>query len=238
MPNYRTQLIRAETKVLDAKTGLIEAVVSTEDIDRHGDIIRQAFWDFTEFKKHPVLVASHNYGDLRAQIGDWQEMKVVGTKTVGKARYYVGLGNEMADWGFTLASMGRAAYSVGFQPDMEKAVLRDDGGWPAKYEFKGQSMLEVSQVVVPANAQALQTVKGLLLPPPLGGIVDELLAEMAAKPFLKEKAMTKAMTDMVEHLTDCPECREQVGEHMAGGKRLTVADFNRVLEEALKKGGI
>ena len=62
---FRTQLIRAEIKALDLKAGRVSAVVSTEERDRAGDIIRQRGWDLTSFLEHPVLVASHNYVDLR-----------------------------------------------------------------------------------------------------------------------------------------------------------------------------
>jgi len=125
----RTKLIRPQVKILDAKKGLIETVVSDESVDRDGDIIRQDHWDLSNFEKHPVLLANHDYSSLESQIGEWTEMAVRDSKSaksqskalVGVAKYYIGQGNDQADWGFSLAERGKAAYSVGFIPDMDKA---------------------------------------------------------------------------------------------------------------------
>jgi len=196
----RRKLIRSEVKVLDAASGRVEAVVSTESTDRQGDIIRQDGWDMKSFMLHPVLLASHDYYDLRSQIGEWEEMAVKGRKLVGVARYYVGEGNEQADWGFKLASKGRAAFSVGFIPDMDKAKRiegdESDGDFWGHYEFNGQELLEVSHVTIPANADALQVIraaKGLHpanadalqvirsakgLHPAIAEIVDEALKDL------------------------------------------------------------
>ena len=56
-----SKFIRPEVKILDKATGVISAVVSTESIDRDGDIIRQGYWDLDHFKSHPILLSSHNY---------------------------------------------------------------------------------------------------------------------------------------------------------------------------------
>lgn len=172
-----TKFIRPEIKILDKAAGLITAVVSTESMDRDGDIIRQAHWDLDHFKAHPILLSSHNYRGLRNQIGEWIDMKVEGSQLVGEAKYYIKEGNEEADWGFNLAKKGRAAFSVGFVPDMAKAKQIDSNGNLA-YEFQGQELLEVSQVTVPSNAEALQSLKGVGLHPDMDNLVTELLDEM------------------------------------------------------------
>ena len=151
--------------------GKVEAVMSTEVKDRDGDIIRQRFWDLDDFIEHPVFVADHQY-DLLHQIGRWDGVKVMevpGAKDIdgepamqliGTATYYIGKGNERADWAYKLAQMGAAAFSVGFIPDMNKAVeIEDKGMWPA-FEFRGQKLLETSQVVVPSNPKAFDGQSG------------------------------------------------------------------------------
>ena len=168
------------TKVLDVKAGRIHAIVSTETEDRMGDIIHQDGWDLDNFMKHPVLLSSHNYGStLLAQIGEWEDMAVKGKTLQAVARYYVAEGNPEADWAFGLAQKGRAAYSVGFLPDMEKAVVREGGSeWFGPFEFHGQELLEVSHVSIPANAEALQQIKALPgLAPAVREIVDLMIAD-------------------------------------------------------------
>jgi len=175
--SHRAKFIKAATKVLDEKEGTITAIVSTESVDRDGDIIRQDGWDLRHFKAHPVLLSSHNYRGLTNQIGEWTRMEVVGKELVGEARYYIGQGNPEADWGFFLAGRDKAAFSVGFMPDMTQAKeLQGDG--KTSYEFKAQELLEVSQVTVPSNRQSLQAMKGIGLDPVMEKLVDEVLDDM------------------------------------------------------------
>ena len=165
-------------RVLDEDAGLVSAVVSTEDVDRDGDVIRQEGWDLSHFASHPILLSSHNYRGLTNQIGEWTQMQVEGSLLVGHAKYYIGEGNEEADWGFKLATKGRAAYSVGFVPDMSKAKQIEANG-NLSYEYTGQELLEVSQVTVPSNPQALQAMKGMNLHPEVEVLVEEMLGDMA-----------------------------------------------------------
>lgn len=177
---YRNKITRAETRVLSK--GLVEATVSTEAKDRDGDIIRVRGWDLTSFLTYPVLISSHNYGSLKSIIGHWESMEVKGKKLVGTAQYYIGKGNEEADWGFQLAEMGRAAYSVGFKPDMSKAKeLESNDPWFSNFEFNGQELLEVSQVTIPSNPEALQRAKGLKLHPVIDAIIGEALGSSITK---------------------------------------------------------
>ena len=167
-------------RLLDEEAGIISAVVSTEDVDRDGDVIRQEGWDLTHFSAHPILLSSHNYRGLTNQIGEWIRMAVEDNQLVGHAKYYIGEGNDEADWGFNLATKGRAAFSVGFVPDMSQAKQIEVGG-NISYEYKGQELLEVSQVTVPSNAQALQAMKGMSLHPDVEMLVEEMLVDITAE---------------------------------------------------------
>jgi hypothetical protein len=161
-PESRIKWFGAETKLVgDEADGRVAAILSTEEKDRDGDILRAAGWDLHSFEKHPVLLSSHNYGSLMNQIGEWENVHAEGTKLVGVAKYYIDAGNPEADWGFHLAKQGAAAYSVGFIPDMKGAeVLPEDeqmSPWFVNYDFKeGHELIETSHVTVPSNRGALQ----------------------------------------------------------------------------------
>ena len=160
----RHKLVIPQVKVLDASKGQVRAVVSTEAVDRDKDIIRVAGWQLDNFLLHPVLLSSHNYASLRSVIGEWDSMEIKQgpARLEGVARYYIGEGNEEADWAFKLAEKSRAAFSVGFIPDMEKAVERDTDKPFGGYEYNGQELLEVSHVSIPSNPEALASLKGLM----------------------------------------------------------------------------
>jgi len=195
--SHRAKFIKAETKILDEKEGIVSAIVSTESVDRDGDIIRQDGWDLRHFKSHPVLLSSHNYHGLTNQIGEWTNMEVVGKELVGNARYYIGQGNPEADWGFFLAGRGKAAFSVGFMPDMTQVKeLQGDG--KTSYEFKAQELLEVSQVTVPSNRQSLQAMKGIGLDPVIERLVDEVLDDMEPEVDTLVEGITQLAQDDTE----------------------------------------
>ena len=185
-----SKFIRPEVKILDKATGVISAVVSTESVDRDGDIIRQGYWNLDHFKSHPILLSSHNYRGLTNQIGHWTDMGVKDNKLVGEAQYYLKAGNQEADWGFVLASKGMAAFSVGFVPDMSKAKQIEANG-NLSYEFNGQELLEVSQVTVPSNADALQSFKAFGLHPELDQMVTEMLQEIKVDQVVEEVVDTQ-----------------------------------------------
>jgi hypothetical protein len=158
MRRFDKALRDVDLKVLDEATGRVSAIVSTENIDRDGDIIRAEGWDLRNFQSHPVLLSSHEYSGLQNQIGTWESMEVRGTKVVGTARFYIGKGNLEADWAFELAKEKALAFSVGFIPDMDKAspLHAEDAFGFRGMEFRGQELLEVSAVTVPSNAASLQ----------------------------------------------------------------------------------
>lgn len=199
--------------MLDAAAGKVEAVVSTEVKDRAGDIIRQDGWDLKNFMAHPVLLSSHDYLSLRSVIGEWESMEVKGKRLIGVAKYYIGQGNEEADWGFNLAAKGRAAFSVGFIPDMAKAKELESDNFMGSYEFRGQELLEVSQVSIPANPEALQRLKGLH--PVIKELIDEQLSDPKAIVTLSQdevmdaiaKALMKRLAPVLKH--------DQMGEMMS-----------------------
>jgi hypothetical protein len=140
----------AETK--DLGNGAILAVASTEDEDRGRDIVRQAGWELGNFSRHPVLLAGHNYHDVRARLGHWRDIRVDGDKLIGTAVYDLSAPHDEPKIAHHYAARGMAAYSVGFIPDREGMQRREGGGW----EFTKQELLEISDVSVPANPSALQ----------------------------------------------------------------------------------
>ena len=222
--SHRSKFIRPEIKVVDKSAGLITAVVSTESVDRDGDIIRQGYWDLNHFKAHPILLSSHNYRGLQNQIGEWTSMDVKDGKLTGEAKYYVKEGNPEADWGFKLASKGRAAFSVGFVPDMSKAKQIDSNG-NLSYEFMGQELLEVSQVTVPSNADALQSFKGMGLHPDLEAIVTEVMDDMDVK-------------EQVSEITEQPSIVQAEFDYEELAKALSVLlrdDLRMLIEELADK---
>lgn len=173
---YKT--FRPEIKAVDTEDGSIDMLIpmSTASIDRDGESIDPAGWkkSLPAFRKRPVLLSSHDYGDLRKQIGEFTTIKVADGGLVAKPRYYINEGNEEADWAFKLASKGMAAYSVGFIPTK---WVDGDGEKGASRTYTEQELLEISHVVVPSNRDAIQGVRGKSVDPVLNEIIDDVLKD-------------------------------------------------------------
>ena len=187
-----------EVKILDEDRGLVSATVSTEQVDRDGDVIRAAGWDFSNFEKHPVLLANHDYSSLKSQIGVWEEVAVIGTEMKGTARFFIGKGNSEADYAFELAKEKALAFSVGFIPDLEKAkpLSKDGAGSVTGTEFNGQELLEISAVTVPSNPAAIQRIIK-------NQAINQLITEMAEQKLTQiqkadEDAPAPSLDEVVE----------------------------------------
>jgi HK97 family phage prohead protease len=174
---------RAETKELEGQDGMVRAIVSTEAMDRDGEVIKTSAWGNTikSFMNHPVLISSHEYNDLTRQIGEWVSLEVTDKGLEGVAKYYIDKGNAEADWGYELAKQGKAAYSVGF---MAYEFEEGKGDNDPKRTYTNVELLEISQVTIPSNRESLVTMRSKGIDP----IADEIAAEL----FLKDKNESKA----------------------------------------------
>jgi len=140
----------AEMKTL--KNGDIEAYVSTESIDRVGDIIKTRGWHLDSFKKTgaPVLF-SHDYS--QPPIG-----KALEIEAQRKGLWAVTRFHEKTQLSRDLAILARGgdmtSWSVGFAALEEPEPRTEDGVFKG-YIFNKQELLEYSLVAVPANPEAV-----------------------------------------------------------------------------------
>jgi len=157
--------------------------VSNESVDRDGDIVLVAAFKrrLGIYRSHPVLLASHRHLDLQAQIGEAYDVKAVEDGLRAKFKYYVGEGNDEADWAFKLAAKGKAAYSIGFIPHAYEDLKPSATNKGARRRFTDIELVEISQVCVPSNRDALVACYEEAEEP------DRELADIALKMFEAEE---------------------------------------------------
>lgn len=160
------KVIRAEVKDINTEKHTLTAVISTKKTDRDGDVVDpMAFKNrIKSYKEHPVLLSSHNYGDLRKQIGKANKIDVEDNEVTAQFEYFVGQGNPEADWAWVLAQKGIAAFSVGFMGHQFEWLKEKDAEGNERItgrKFTDIELLEVSQVLVPSNRGALQEGRSL-----------------------------------------------------------------------------
>lgn len=150
-----------ESKGFDAATRSQRFIMSSESVDRYGDIVRQAGLDITDFEKNPVGLAFH---DHRKPIGWWSDVtKVSGAKkrTEGTITLHpAGTTEEVDEVGALLAANAIKACSIGFMPGEAEWILDEDGRNTYGIDFATSALLECSVVTIPANPDALAKAAG------------------------------------------------------------------------------
>lgn len=179
MSNILNKRVSGIIKSIDKENHRVTVYVSTPIIDRDGEILDKDGWMFTHYKDHPVLMSSHDYRRLTAQIGKALNWGVDDFGLWVEFEYFVGEGNFEADWGWKLVEKGVAAYSVGFKP-LEWQDVDVNGRRVRKYTK--QELWEVSQVTIPANPQAV--VRGI-------EEGDESMVELVIKAYGKLREIYK-----------------------------------------------
>lgn len=134
----------------DLGEGVIEAIVSTDDLDRHGEVVNIEGMDLKNYKNNPVVMWAHDYTIPPIAKTTQIKKEKVGNKTVLKAVMEFAIGiSQLANEVYNLYKGGfMKAFSIGFIPE------EMDGNTYTKSE-----LLEYSAVPIPANPNALLLAK-------------------------------------------------------------------------------
>ena len=128
-------------------------VLSTEDVDRHGDIVVQSGLNTKSFEQNPIALFQH---DHNAPVGVWSNIRRVGKATVGTFKPVAKGTSRIGDIARSLLEQGvLKAVSIGFA-GVEKTYLE-----PRGVKYLKSDLLEVSLVSVGANPNALMIAKSL-----------------------------------------------------------------------------
>lgn len=150
-----------QIKKVDDETNKYNFIVSSESIDRDGDILRVSGWDLKQYKKNPVVLFGHGHtGDLGLPIGRatkvWKDTSVEPKKLMMEMEFipkeiypFAGLIRDMVDKGFIKTG------SVRFLPkefkDIDPKDIPDGYTGLKGREYTKQEMIEYSVVTLPAN---------------------------------------------------------------------------------------
>lgn len=177
-----------EVHVLSEESRVARFVWSTASVDRMGDVIRVEGWDTTDFARNPIALYQHNHD---VPLG----RSPAHTKDVGAGKLWgdIAFASEGSDlyidsrWKLVKEGILRAT-SVGFMPDDVRVPTKDErrdlGMGEFGVIFERQSLLEISIVTVPANADALGA--------SVRACVDRgVLSDKEADAFMRETVQTE-----------------------------------------------
>jgi len=124
---------------LAATNGTFDVVISTDDIDRHGEIVRQSGLNTESFMKNPVVLFGHNSWGLPIGVCTEISKEERDGKMVTRAKG-VFASHAQAQGQRELYDMGVAATSIGFiEKEREGNMITES------------ELLEFSFVPIPAN---------------------------------------------------------------------------------------
>src|SRR5277367_75797 len=155
--------IRARVKALDfgaiekikkAKddNGTFDVIISTEDLDRAGEIVRQNGWEMANYKNNPIVLWGHDYYSLPIGVClETYKTEVHGVPATGaKGVFYPSEINP-------LAQQVRRMYEFGVKNNIGVGCTTSVGFIPKEFDEDNQriitraELLEFSFVPVPAN---------------------------------------------------------------------------------------
>lgn len=149
-----------KTKHYNVKTkelgdGIYEAMITTESVDRDGDIVRADGAQLDNYFNNPVVLFGHNYREPSAVIGKATGLEVIPGKGVrAEFQFASDVSNDAALIERLWKGGYLSAVSIGFMVDEFEPLDEKEpyGGW----DIKAWELLEFSVVPIPANQDALR----------------------------------------------------------------------------------
>ncbi len=127
-------------------------VISSEEVDRHGDVVVAQGWQLAAYRQNPVFLWAHDY--TRPVIGRARAVWPEAERLLARMEF------APTDFAREVAALYRSGYqqgvSVGFKPLRYEERRQEQTGAFLGLRFLEQELLEVSAVPVPANRQALR----------------------------------------------------------------------------------
>ena len=127
-------------------------VISTDEVDRHGDVIAADGWNLEAYRKNPVFLWAHDYA--RPVIGKAVDIWKEPHRLMAKIQF------APTEFAQEVAGLYETGYqrgvSVGFKPIKYEERRHEKTGAFLGIRFLEQELLEASAVPVPANRNALR----------------------------------------------------------------------------------
>lgn len=204
--------IDSKVQVISESDRVLSYVVSTEEVDRHGDIVRQKGWDIENWKRTgmPVLYGHEGWAPRIAKGVSFSVMEGKTPYAISTAKFPEEGVYSFADTIYKLAKAGfMSTTSVGFRPKKIVEVESDEersklGLGRYGRVFEEAELFEWSIVSIPANAGAsmLEAVGKGIITPREAQWIDNLAVAM--KETVERIAPELAQKQAAQHETcDC-----------------------------------
>ena len=228
------KLFNTKVKEINEEENSIRFVFSTDDEDRHGEIVDQKGWDVNDFMKNPVVLFAHDHH--QPAVGQVTELKLNEDSNLeGVIKFAV----EEYDFAKTLFKLYKGkfmrAVSAGFMNN--KYEIDEDND---TFTLKENTLLEMSMVNVPANSMALAKSVGIDV-----SSIEKLMAEKKTKIVLKDTDIEKIGKEISKNINEnlnkglanttkveTPMVKSKI---KTGKKKFTTKQINKAVRVLLKE---
>lgn len=210
-----------------------EFIISSDHIDRYGEIVEQK-WLLEEYKKNPIVLFGHNPSTADNVLGTCLGLEVKDGEdnhkiTVAKMKFAEAGTSKNADTVFSLVKQGiLKTVSVGFIPHIVKHIENENKNGEEDTEttvLSDNELLEFSIVPIPANPNAVALAYG-------DGSITEKDARYLVGLYEKEaKYLRSSLYDTIEKKKQDEENKEMSDEDI---KKLAEA-LGAVIDEKIGK---
>lgn len=190
--NKFTKLFTNPIKSLDEKLRQAEYIISTDDVDRCGEIVEQT-WELDNYKKNPIVLFGHDPSKADNVLGKCIKFETEkdGEHTVTKAtvQFAEEGTSSTVDTVWKLVKQGiLRTVSVGFIPH----AFKNENNMDEPTVLSNNELLEFSLVPLPANPNAVALAYG-------DGSITEKDAKFLIKNYKKEvDLLEKSLCDTIK----------------------------------------
>lgn len=146
VPNHLKAFVHPEIKAVNKTEREILHLISTDSVDRAGDVVEPGGADIANYMKNPVVMVDHDYRIDRI-IGKALSIEINAKGIYARTKF---LDTPLAQAAFQLASEGIGGWSIGFRP-IDYNSIKDSKGAFKGVKFEKWELLEYSMVAIPMN---------------------------------------------------------------------------------------
>jgi len=144
--------MRCEVKAVDdvGDDAVLDFIATDQSIDRYNEVIRLDGWDVKNYLANPVVPDCHDYSSIAKILGRTVTLRIADGKMMNRVKFAID--NPLGNLAYKMARDGFIrSESVGFIPLEWTNGMGND---QPDRTYTKQELLEISLVVVPANAGA------------------------------------------------------------------------------------
>lgn len=213
--NKITKLLTNPIKAIDEEARQAQYIISTDDVDRCGEIVEQK-WELDNYKKNPIVLFGHDPSKADNVLGKCIEFETAkdGDRTITKAtvQFAEEGTSSTADTVWKLVKQGiLRTVSVGFIPHS----FKNEDSMDEPTILSDNELLEFSLVPLPANPNAVALAYQ-------DGTLTKKDAKFLLNGYQKEaKLLEQALCDTIKATTDSSK---------EGAKAMSDEDITKLAE--------